>query len=260
MRAREIRQERQEERQRERDAREAAGRNRPAARRWRRLRRRFFDALLRTLGPFLTRVLAWTWRVERRGEAGMKVAYGDDPFVLVLWHGRLVPPLPIKGHARRGLGILVSPSDDGKLAGVALRSFGYRVILGSASRGGASALREMGEAIAAGTPVIITPDGPRGPRHAMNSGPAWLARSQQVPMLSLGIAVSRAWRLKSWDRLVIPKPFARIVFHFSDPVTVPHDTVDLALEDVAERLGEELLANEKAGFAKLGVPHDHDAA
>ncbi len=260
MRAREIRQDKHDARQRERDARQAAGRNRPILRRWRRLRRSFFDALLRTLGPMLTRVLAWTWRVERRGEAGMQLVYGDEPFVLVLWHGRLVPPLPISGHAHRGFGILVSPSDDGKLAGIALRSFGYRVILGSASRGGASALREMGDTIAEGTPVVITPDGPRGPRHGMNSGPAWLARNQRVPMLSVGIAVDRAWRLKSWDRLVIPKPFARIVLQYSDPVTVPSTTGDLELEGVADRLGEELLANERAGFLHLGVPNDHDAA
>lgn len=259
MQARDIRRERQDERRRERDAREAAGRNRPERSRRRRRWRKFWNGLLHTAGPLLTRVLAWTWRIERQGEPGMAVAYGDRPFVLALWHGRLVPPLPIKGHAHRGLGILVSPSDDGKLAGIALRSFGYRVILGSASRGGASALREMSEALQEGTPVIITPDGPRGPRHAMNSGPAWLARGTQVPMLGLGIAVNRCWRLKSWDRLVVPKPFAKIVLRFTDPVQVAADTTDLQLEELAGTLGRDLLAAERQGFATLGIADDHDA-
>ncbi|MCR9245710.1 MAG: lysophospholipid acyltransferase family protein [bacterium] len=257
--AREIRRERAAARLEERAARQAAGRNRPGLIRMRRARRRLSDFVLRTGGPLLTRMLAWTWRIERRGAAGLEQLAKPEPFVAVLWHGRLVPPLPVKGHKHRGHGVLVSPSDDGKLAGVALRAFGYRVILGSASRGGASALRELGDAVREGTPVVITPDGPRGPRHCMNSGPAWLARQTGAPMFGLAVAVDRAWRLKSWDRLVIPKPFARIVLHYCDPVRVPAETTDLELEHLTDALAANLLANERQGFADLGVPHDHDA-
>jgi lysophospholipid acyltransferase (LPLAT)-like uncharacterized protein len=257
MEARAKRQVRRDERLRERAERAAAGRDRGFARRWRRFRRRLGDLALRTLGPVLVRLLARTWRVERRGDTGFAHFRSDRPWVLMLWHGRLLAALPLPHHAHRDIGVLVSPSDDGKLAGLALRRFGYRIIQGSASRGGSHALREMAATVAAGTPVVITPDGPRGPRHAMNSGAAWLARGAGVPLLTLGIAVDRAWRLRSWDRFVIPKPFARIVLVHGDPVTLPPGIGDEELEHVAEQARERMLADERAAFGALDVPTDH---
>lgn len=250
---------RAEERLREREARRAAGRDQGGARRWRRWRRRIGDAALRSIGPLLVRLLAWTWRIERRGEAGQALIAGDGTWISVLWHGRLLIPLPLRGHARRGFGILVSPSDDGRLATIALGKFGYRVIRGSASRGGARAMRAMGEAIEAGVPVVITPDGPRGPRHAMNSGAVWLARSCGVPMMTFAVAVDRAWRLRSWDQFTIPKPFARIVVTYGDPIRVAADTDDDTVERIAAAAREQLLADERAGFASLAVTDDHKA-
>ncbi|MCA8977507.1 MAG: lysophospholipid acyltransferase family protein [Planctomycetes bacterium] len=257
MQARELRQKRQAERHRERAERTAAGRDRGGLRRWRRVRRRIGDAALRTLGPLLVRMLSLTWRIERRGERGLEVLRGDGPWVLMLWHGRLLVGLQLSDHAHRGIGSLVSPSDDGKLAGVALRRFGYRVIRGSTSRGAARAMREMGEAIASGTPVVVTPDGPRGPRHAMNSGATWLARASGAPLLTFAVAVDRAWRLRSWDRFTIPKPFAKIILTYGDPVTVANDADDLEVERIAEAAAARLIEDERAGFAALGVRDDH---
>ena len=114
----------------------------------------------------------------------------------------------------------------------------------------------MNELLAGGGQLVVTPDGPRGPRHTMNSGAAWLARATGAPILPVGVAVSRAWRLHSWDRFTIPKPFARLVVCYGDPVTVAADAADAALEEVAQQLRTTLLADERAGFAQLRVADD----
>jgi lysophospholipid acyltransferase (LPLAT)-like uncharacterized protein len=240
-------------------ARDAAGRNAPTLVRFRRCRRRLGSWLLALLAPALVRLLACTWRIERAGEPGFAVLRSRTPWIVAMWHGRMLTLMPLRYHRGRGIGVLVSPSDDGGLAQQALRAFRYRIVRGSLSRGGARALREMRELLAADGQLVVTPDGPRGPRHAINVGVAWLARATGAPILPVGVAVDRAWRLRSWDRFTIPKPFARIRVHYGDPVAVPGDASDDDLERIAAAVRATLLASERAGFAQLGVAADLDA-
>lgn len=254
--ARELRRARREERQHGAETRREQGRDSPVLRRWRMLRRRLGTWLVGWCAPLLLRLLACTWRVQRHGRAGGDILRAPGPWIIALWHGRMLVPMPLSEHKGRGIAILVSPSDDGTLVEMALSKFGYTVIRGSSSRGGARAMREMAGALRQGRPVVVTPDGPRGPRHAMNVGVAWLARETQAPILSCAIAVDRAWRLRSWDRFTIPKPFARIFIRYGDPVRVLADADELALEQVAGVLRQQLLDSERAGFLLLGVADD----
>lgn len=254
--ARELRRARREERQHGTETRREQGRDAPLLRRWRMFRRRLGASLVGWCAPQLLRLLACTWRVQRHGQPGRDILRAPGPWIIALWHGRLLVPMPLSDHKGRGIGILVSPSDDGALVEKALTRFGYTVIRGSSSRSGARAMREMATALRNGGPVVVTPDGPRGPRHAMNVGVAWLARETQAPILTCAIAVDRAWRLRSWDRFTIPKPFARIFIRYGDPVQVPADADELALEQVAGALQQQLLASERAGFAHLGATDD----
>lgn len=237
-------------------ARTAAGRDAGWRRRWRMLRRGVGKRLLDWFAPPLLRLLARTWRIEHRGDAGLRAMCGDTPLVIVLWHGRMLAAMPIWPHRGRGHAVLVSPSDDGGLVTRALAKFGYRVVRGSTSRGGARAMRELAAALHDGASVVLTPDGPRGPRFAMNSGAAWLSRDRGRPIVTLAVAVDRAWRLRSWDRFTIPKPFARLLVTYGDPLPVPPDCDDDRLEALVGTLRERLLAAERAGFAALGVPDD----
>ncbi len=254
--ARELRRARSEERQHGAAARRDQGRDAPVLRRWRMFRRRLGTSLVGWCAPLLLRLLACTWRVQRHGQAGRETLNTAGPWIVALWHGRMLVPMPLSEHRGRKIGILVSPSDDGALVQKALARFGYTVIRGSSSRSGARAMREMATALQNGRPVVVTPDGPRGPRHAMNVGVAWLARETQAPILSCAIAVDRAWRLRSWDRFTIPKPFARIFIRYGDPVRVAADADELALEQVASAIQQQLLTAERAGFAQLGAVDD----
>ncbi|MEZ6037421.1 MAG: lysophospholipid acyltransferase family protein [Planctomycetota bacterium] len=239
--------------------REAQGRNTTMLVRFRRIRRRLGALLLDSLAPLLVRMLAATWRVRRIDLGGQRCFDGDGPWVLLMWHGRMLPLMPLRRHRARRIGVLVSPSDDGGLAKRALHHFGYVVVRGSLSRRGARALREMHGLLAGGGKLVVTPDGPRGPRHSCNVGPAWLARETGAPMVLLGLAVDRAWRLKSWDGFVIPKPFARLAVAYGGPIEVPGHADDAALEQLSAQARDGLLAAERAGFTALGVGDDHAA-
>jgi hypothetical protein len=92
----------------------------------------------------------------------------------------------------------------------------------------------------------------------MNVGIAWLARATGAPILAVGIAVDRAWRLRSWDRFTIPKPFARLRVDYADPVQVPTDASDADLEALAANLREQLRNSESVAFHALGVADDLD--
>jgi len=237
-------------------ARRAAGRDAPRLQRWRRFRRRVGNVALELFAPWILRLVALTWRVQRTGEAGRELLASERPWIVAMWHGRMLCLMPMRLHKGRGIHVLVSPSDDGSLAAKALRSFRFRAIRGSLSRGGASALRTMRELMDGGGQLVVTPDGPRGPRHSMNVGIAWLARATGSPILPVGVAVDRAWRLRSWDRFTIPKPFARLVVSYGDPRHVAADATDQALESIAAELRERTIALEQAGFTQLGIDDD----
>lgn len=255
--ARQARQARADQRHDQAAAREAAGRNAPWRKRWRQGRRAVGKYLLDVLAAPLVGLLARTWRVEFRGDAGFACMRADTTKVVMVWHGRLLAAMPLRHHRDRHFEVLVSPSADGALVVTSLHRFGYGVIRGSSSRGGAQALRALAQALRAGRSIVLTPDGPRGPRHSVNSGVGWLARCSGAPIVPVGLAVDRAWRLSSWDRFLIPKPFARLIVTYGDPVTVPSDCDDNTLEALSQSLGQTLLAAERTAFATLATPADH---
>ena len=236
--------------------REAAGRNSKRRSRFRGIRRRVGKVLVESLAPTLLRMLAWTWRIERTGEAGLERFRSDLPWITLLWHGRMLAMMPIKPHYGRNIGVLVSPSDDGGLAKIALKKFGCQVVRGSLSRRGAEAMREMLALLREDQQLVLTPDGPRGPRHSINTGAAWLARATGAPIIPLSVGVSRAWYFRSWDRMCIPKPFAKLVVHYGDPIEIAKDTSDQALETRSSEAREQMIAAERAAFQHLNVPSD----
>lgn len=172
------------------------------------------------VGLVLLRVLAATWRVETRGESVWRARRAKrQGVILALWHGHL---LPLTLHLRRlDMAVVVSEHRDGEIIAQVLHRLGYTTIRGSSTRGGARALVEMITHLKGGGTVAITPDGPKGPARVFSPGAAVAAQRAQVPIVTMFVTVDRAWSLRSWDRFMIPKPFARLTYHFGDPTTVP---------------------------------------
>jgi hypothetical protein len=176
---------------------------------------------------------------------------GDGGFLLALWHGRML--VPFQHHRGRDMCVLVSPSDDGSLVTGMLARCGHRVVRGSTNQASARALRALRAELERGGAIVITPDGPRGPRHTLNPGLAWLARATERPVLPCGFVCDRAWHLRSWDRFTIPKPGARLALVYGEPLAVGRDAdLDAATAEIARRMH----AAEAAGFAHLGVEAD----
>lgn len=216
-----------------------------------RARRAVGRAALRTFAPTALRALARSWKVDIQGDDHAGAREGH---LVCMWHGRMLIGAPVFAH--RGYRVLVSTSDDGDLSQELLLASGYKVLRGSSSQGASRALRTMLGHLESGERVVITPDGPRGPRHAMNTGLAWMARKTGYPILPLGLVADRAWRLRSWDRFTIPKPRARIIAAWGAPLHVDRDADRPALESASTELRQRTLELEERAFEHLGVERD----
>jgi lysophospholipid acyltransferase (LPLAT)-like uncharacterized protein len=156
----------------------------------------------------------------------------------VLGHGRLVPCS--YHHRQHGLATLISLHRDGDYIAGVVEGWGYQVVRGSSSRGGTSALRRMVRLLRGGTPIAVTPDGPRGPRQEMKLGPLLAAQMAGVPVIPVSAGTDRAWWFEGWDRFMVPKPFSRIRLAYADPVWIPRDADEPALTRIGAELGNTL--------------------
>ena len=180
------------------------------------------DRLAVVLGGALIRALASTWRYRVRNVEELEKLRGSGaPFVFSIWHGQLLPLL--WHHRDQGISILVSEHKDGELIARFAESIGYGTIRGSSSRGAAGALLGLVRALEEGKEVGITPDGPRGPACSYAPGAAVAASKAGALVLPLAAHADRAWRLNSWDRFMIPRPFARVTLAYGAPVRLPRD-------------------------------------
>jgi lysophospholipid acyltransferase (LPLAT)-like uncharacterized protein len=135
-----------------------------------------------------------------------------ENYIGALWHNRLLifPFVLRRFFSNRRGAALISASRDGDLLADAIQRFGYDVIRGSSSRLGASAVRQLTEVLAAGSDVVITPDGPRGPPYELGPGIIFLAQKTGAAVLPMNLEFSHCWRLGSWDRFIVPRPFAKV--------------------------------------------------
>jgi len=150
------------------------------------------------------------WQIEGADELSL-FGQGGTPCIVVFWHETL-PAMPVFWlRARTSLPatVLASRHRDGRLIATAVEHFGIGVVAGSSSRGGASGLRALVNALRAGQHVGLTPDGPRGPRRVAAPGVAQLAALTGAPVLPCAASTSFALQTRSWDRMRVPLPFGR---------------------------------------------------
>jgi len=183
------------------------------------------SALIGTSAGWLMKLLAMTLRLEVRDDWGSSAPAKDlPPAIYTLWHSRffIVPAAWGKiSRGRRKVVALTSASHDGDMVAHAMAVFGLGAVRGSSSRRGVAALVALKKALKEGSDICVTPDGPRGPRYAMQPGGIKLAESTGAPIVPVHVLFSSAWRLKTWDRFVIPKPFSRVVVTFAAPIFLP---------------------------------------
>jgi lysophospholipid acyltransferase (LPLAT)-like uncharacterized protein len=191
-----------------------------------------------TIGQPLVGMLGatWTWRVdgEEYYDALMKER---RPPILALWHGRILPATLY--WRERGIVAMTSQNFDGEWIARLMARFGFRAARGSSSRGGSRALVQLRRELRAGHATAFTVDGPRGPARIAQPGAVWLAGATGHPVLPFHIEASRYWSAGSWDRGMIPKPFAHVAIAIGEPFVVQDtdpETVERSRTDLMERL------------------------
>jgi lysophospholipid acyltransferase (LPLAT)-like uncharacterized protein len=140
----------------------------------------------------------------------------NTPIVFSLWHGQMLPLLYT--HRDEQVAVLISEHSDGEIIARIATRLGYKTVRGSTSRGAARALLGLTRVLEDGGDLAITPDGPRGPAKSMAPGVGIVARRANVPVIAAAASASKSWHLKTWDRFMIPRPFARVHVAYSDAV------------------------------------------
>lgn len=166
-----------------------------------------------------------TLRIEFSWEDG-SIGSMDNvyPGIYPFWHRCVLGATWI--FRDRNFAVLTSRSKDGEFIARVIRRFGYLPVRGSSSRGGQRGLLELHSFVSKGGGAAFTIDGPRGPRYVAKRGPVLLARTTGVPITAFYVAMDNAWVLKTWDAMMIPKPFSRVYIRVARKIFVPPDADD----------------------------------
>jgi lysophospholipid acyltransferase (LPLAT)-like uncharacterized protein len=155
------------------------------------------------------------------------------PRIFIFWHENILMPLYLRGHCH--LAMLLSQHNDAEILARVAYHMGFDCVRGSTYRGGSRAIREL-FVHSRRQHLTMTPDGPRGPRRQMAPGPVYLASRLQLPLVAIGFGYDRPWRVNSWDRFAVPRPFSRGRAVMSPPLEVPPDLDRAGLERCRERV------------------------
>jgi lysophospholipid acyltransferase (LPLAT)-like uncharacterized protein len=197
--------------------------------------------LVATLGSTLK------WRAEGAEHYDAVVRSGRQP-IMAFWHGRILPATYY--FRQRGIVVITSENFDGEWIAGIIERFGYGTARGSTSRGGRKALLQLTRDMAAGRPAAFTLDGPRGPARVAQPGAVWLAKATGNPVVPFHMEASRHWTVNSWDRTLIPKPFATVAVAIGEPFDVSRDSGAEEIEAARKTL-EERLAGLEARARRL---------
>ena len=197
-----------------------------------------------SFGYWLIQLWVRTLRFKLEDHGGVVASGLEHPFIFAVWHNRLLllPSIFRRFLSPRHAAALISASRDGDLLAAMVERFGYGTIRGSSSRHGASALLQLTEVFEAGTHIVITPDGPRGPVYQLGQGIIFLAQKCQAQVVPASLEFSGCWRVKSWDRFIIPHPFATVRVIFGVPIRIAETQTPEEFEAERMRLQNAVMA------------------
>jgi lysophospholipid acyltransferase (LPLAT)-like uncharacterized protein len=199
------------------------------------------SALVGAVAAGTVRCLRATVRIRHHDDAALRAREAaNERLILAFWHRHLLL-MPYAYRGRR-ISVLVSRSRDGELIARTVAHFGIATARGSSSRGGAVGLRELLRQGAQGWDLAFTPDGPRGPASRVQPGVLLAAAASGFPIQPVALAATRAHRLRSWDRFVVPLPFSTVHFVYGAELRVERHA---DLEQASAELGRVLLATEQ---------------
>lgn len=186
---------------------------------------------------YASRFLFRTCRIEIEGAEAFIQESKKTSAVLIFWHDCLFGMAPILSRVGNQIqySAFVSASRDGILLQTICQRYRGCEVIAVAHDKRHQALRTMIQKLQEEKRVILlTPDGPRGPRHVIKPGLFFAARKTGAPVVAMSWSASKFWQLRSWDRLKIPKPFSRITVRFSAPIILEKGLEDATLTRLLE--------------------------
>ena len=220
------------------------------------LKDRLLFALVGLLGPWLIRLLGilCRYRVEG-GERLDNAIKSGQGLIIAAWHGRML--LPIYHLRNRDITSLVSFHRDGELITRVVTRLGYVIRRGSPRKGGREGFLTMSRDIREGRAVSIFPDGPTGPRYNLRDGVIHLSRMTGAPIFPLTYSARPCWRVKSWDRFMIMKPFSRGIILVGDPIAVPREVKsDEEFDRYRDLVIDAMISLEREADRRMGVKEE----
>lgn len=172
-------------------------------------------------------------------------------YLIALWHGRFL--LPLFRFRRHGFVVLVSQHLDGEMIAQNLHRLGYSTVRGSSTRRGKESFYEMTRAMSDGRIGVIIPDGPTGPRHKLKAGVTFMAMKADVPILPMTFSATPGIVLKSWDRFLVPKPFATAIIKIGPPIWIPAESKARDLVRLSRKVEQDMIEQELAADAALNI-------
>ncbi len=199
------------------------------------------------------RLLTRTTRLSVVGEERVEEQQRRGGVILVSWHGRTI--IPIARFRGRGYWAIISTSRDGEYQNRIFRRFGWNTVRGSTSaRGAIQAALTMTRHLKAGATLAFTPDGPRGPSRRVQPGSIFLAQKSGCPIIPAGVSAAPRRLMPTWDRYLVPLPFARAALVYGEPIFVPADArSEQEQERWAQRIGDAIDALELEAERLVGA-------
>jgi len=189
------------------------------------------------------------WEVIGAEHAAPLIESGQG-LIAATWHSRFLMLTSAWNKNYQQPYVLISRSREGEIVARASAFLGIKTIRGSAKRsgkksgkGGEAAFRFMQKAVADGGCVVVTPDGPKGPRQRVGDGPFLLAKHSGAPLISCVFSVRLRKQINSWDKFIIPLPFGRGQIIWGEPIYILPDMSETELAEVKTTFEEAMNAN-----------------
>ncbi len=211
---------------------------------WRGVRPRFFASGI----YFIARIIGLTLRVRVVGWENITATEGGK--IVAGWHGRTF--LAALMFRNRNWWALISHSRDGEMQDGIFKRFGFRTVRGSTGRGGARAAVECARILKSGDTFVFTPDGPRGPSQKVQRGILWLAQKGNAAILPAASSARPRKLFSSWDKYMIPLPFAKGIILIGEPILIPQEATEPELEALASTLEEQLTDLQSRAEREMG--------
>lgn len=167
-------------------------------------------------------------------------------YIIAFWHECILGAL--HSRWRKPTTAMISRSNDGEIVAKVVQLYGADTARGSSHRGGPAAMRELLRDVREGKNIAVTPDGPKGPRRVAKDGVVYAAKMTGLPVVPFHFTAKSKKRLRSWDRMIVPRPFSRAVYLYGEPIAVPRDgdveewrlKIETAMKDLAEEAEAEV--------------------